>query len=160
MKRRTGSGTIAAIILTVIFGAALLLSIASGAIVYRHVAERVETSSRQRVGLSYITAKVHSSDAYESVFAGQFGGQDAVFMTLVDGEDVYENIIYVYNRKLMELLCEDLTEFTPGDGEVISDAMALEVDVPTPGLLRLTFTDESGHAETADIYLRSGEDYG
>ena len=160
MKRRTSSGTIAAIILTVIFGAALLLSIASGAIVYRHVAERVETSSRQRVGLSYITAKVHAAEVRESVAIGQFGGQNAVLLTVVEGDEVEEDVIYVYNRKLMELYCEDLLEFTPDDGEIICDAFALDAEVPTPGLLRLTFTDESGHVETADIYLRSGEEYG
>ena len=73
---------------------------------------------------------------------------------------MYEDVIYVYNRKLMELYCEDLLEFTPDDGEIICDAFALDAEVPTPGLLRLTFTDESGHVETADIYLRSGEEYG
>lgn len=157
MKRSTGSGTIAALILTVIFGAALLLSIASGAIVYRHVAERVETNSRQRVGLSYITAKVHAADALYSVEYGQFGGQNAVFLIFNEGDEVYEDIIYVYNRKLMELYCEDLLEFTPDDGEIICDAFSMDVEEPVPGLVRITYADEFEHVETADIYLRSGE---
>lgn len=156
MKRNTGSGTIAALILTVIFGAALLLSIASGASVYRHVADRVETGSRQRVGLSYITAKIHGSDETDSVHVGKFGNTDALFISLVEDGDVYENVIYVYNGYLMELLCEDAEGFGPEDGEIINEAVSLNIDEPVPSLLRFIYTDESGTVEAADVYLRSG----
>ena len=61
-RRQTGAGTIAALALTCVFGATLLLSLAAGAGVYRRVADRVEQSAGDRVGLTYITAKIHSYD--------------------------------------------------------------------------------------------------
>ena len=62
MKRSSGAGTMAALMLTCVFGATLLLSLATGASVYRRVADRVEQSAAQRLGLTYITAKIHSYD--------------------------------------------------------------------------------------------------
>ena len=105
-RRQTGAGTIAALALTCVFGATLLLSLAAGAGVYRRVADRVERSAGDRVGLTYITAKIHSYDEAGTAFAGQFGGQDAVYLLQeVDGL-TYETILYVYDGWLMELLCE------------------------------------------------------
>ena len=63
MKRQSGAGALAALALTCVFGATLLLSLAAGAGVYRRVADRVERSAADRVSLSYITAKIHGSDA-------------------------------------------------------------------------------------------------
>ena len=62
MRRSSGAGTMAALMLTCVFGATLLLSLATGASVYRRVADRVEQSAAQRLGLTYITAKIHSYD--------------------------------------------------------------------------------------------------
>ena len=63
MRRQSGAGALAALALTCVFGATLLLSLAAGAVVYRRVSDRVEESSGVRVSLSYITAKLHAADA-------------------------------------------------------------------------------------------------
>ena len=63
-RRQTGAGTIAALALTCVFGATLLLSLAAGAGVYRRVADRVERSAGDRVGLTYITAKIQIGRAH------------------------------------------------------------------------------------------------
>ena len=41
MRRSSGAGTMAALMLTCVFGATLLLSLATGASVYRRVADRL-----------------------------------------------------------------------------------------------------------------------
>ena len=46
----------------------------------RRVADRVERSAADRVSLSYITAKIHGSDAAGQVEAGSFGDGDALFL--------------------------------------------------------------------------------
>ena len=154
-KRRTGAGTIAALILACVFGAAMLLSLAAGAVVYRRVADRVERASGERVGLTYITAKIHGYDAAGKAYAGKFGGEDAVYLLQdVDGL-TYETILYVHDGKLMELLCEQGWELEPEDGQTITAAQGLTVSEPSPGLLRLAYTGADGVTETADIYLRS-----
>ena len=156
MKGRSGAaGTIAALTLTCVFGATMLLSLATGALVYRNVAERVESASGRRVGLTYITAKIHAHDQEGRVIAGSFGGQDAVFLLQeLDGK-IYETILYVYEGQLMELLCEQGWELEPRDGLSITAAEGLDVSEPEPGLLRLSYTGADGQTETADVFLRS-----
>ena len=154
MRRQTGAGAIAALILTCVFGATLLLSLAAGAGVYRNVAARTEQGANTRVGLAYLTAKLHGSDRADAVYAGTFGGNDAVYLLQdIDGL-AYETILYVYDGQLRELLCEQGWELEPEDGEVIADAQSLMVAEIADGLLRLTYTD-GGSTETADIYIRS-----
>ena len=156
MRRQTGAGAIASLMLACVFGATMLLSIATGAGVYRRVVDRVEQGSAQRVGLTYISAKIHSYDGVNAVRAGSFGGVDAVYLTEELDGVAYDTILYVYDGYLRELLCEQGSELTPGDGEVITEAQGFTASV-SDGLLRLSFTDSYGRTEQTDIFLRSGE---
>ena len=152
----------AALMLTCVFGATLLLSLATGASVYRRVADRVEQSAAQRVGLSYITAKIHSYDEAGAVGAGQIvsgqpGGGEAeavILFQYIDGTD-YQTFLYVYDGWLRELFCEAAWPMGPEAGLPITEAQSLEVAEPAEGLLRLTYTGADGTVDTADIYLRS-----
>ena len=155
MRRQTGAGAIASLILTCVFGATLLLSLAAGAGVYRNVAARTERGANTRVGLTYLTAKIHGGDRVDAVYAGTFGENDAVYLLEdVDGL-TYETILYVYDGQLRELLCERGWELEPEDGQIIAEARSLAVTEVADGLLRLVYTDGGGATETADIYIRS-----
>ncbi|MBD5170249.1 MAG: DUF4860 domain-containing protein [Oscillibacter sp.] len=155
MRRQSGAGTLAALALTCVFGATLLLSLAAGAVVYRRVADRVEESSSDRISLTYITAKLHASDAAGMVETGSFGGGDAVFLYQDFDGITYETILYVYDGYLMEMLCEKGWEMDAEFGETVFPAQALETEEPAEGLLRLSLTDENGRTQTADVYVRS-----
>ena len=79
-RRRTGAGTIAALTLTLVFGLTLLLGLAAGAGVYRRVTERVEQSQEDRVGLTYLAAKLRGWDEAGQLRVGLFDGLPAVFL--------------------------------------------------------------------------------
>ena len=156
MKRQTGAGTIAAMALTCVFGATLLSSLTVGAGIYRRVEQRSEACQNARVGLTYITAKIHSCDSEGAVRTGRFGDSDAVFLRQdMDGES-YETILYVYDGWLMELLREADWELYPEDGQEITEASAMTVAQPGENLLCIGFTDGAGASDTAYITLRSG----
>ena len=157
MRRQSSAGTLAALMLTCVFGATLLLSLAAGAGVYRRVEDRVEESSRTRVSLSYVAAKIHGCDQAEMVEAGSFGEGGAVFLYEEIGGSVYETILYVYGGNLMEMLCEKGGEMPPEFGEVVCPAQALSVTQPREGLLRLSLTGSDGQVRSADVYIRSEE---
>ena len=145
----------ASLMLTCVFGVTLLLSLVTGAEVYRRVEERGDESSRARVSLSYITAKIHGYDQAGMLETGDFGESGAVFLyEEIDGF-VYETILYVYNGNLMEMLCEKGWELSPEFGEVVSPARALTVAQPREGLLRLSLTEADGQVRSADVYVRS-----
>ena len=155
MRRQSSAGTLAALMLTCVFGATLLLSLAAGAGVYRRVEDRVEESSRSRVSLSYIAAKIHACDRAGMVEIGSFGEGGAVFLYEEYDGYVYETILYVYDGELMEMLCEKGWEMSPEFGEVVSPARALAVTQPKEGLLRLSLTEADGQVRSADVYVRS-----
>lgn len=155
MRRQSGAGTLAALALTCVFGATLLLSLATGASVYRRVADRVEESAADRVSLSYITAKIHSSDAAGMVKVRPYGDGDGIFLYQEFEDVTYETILYVYDGYLMEMLCETAWELDPEFGELVSEARDLTVGQPAPGLLRLELTAADGGVQSVDVFLRS-----
>ena len=155
MRKQSSAGTLAALMLTCVFGATLLLSLAAGAGVYRRVENRVEESAQSRISLSYITARIHAYDQTGMVGTGSFGDGGAVFLyEEVDGF-LYETILYVYDGNLMEMLCEKGGEMEPEFGETVSPAQALAVTEPQKGLLQLALTEPDGQVRTVDIYVRS-----
>ena len=155
MKRSTGAGTIAALTLACVFGVTMLLSLATGAGVYQRVADRVERSARQRVGLAYITAKIHAYDAEGGVRAGRFGDVDAVFLTQELEGVVYETALYVHEGWMKEVLYEQGWNMSPADGTAVTEAQSLAVE-SGDGLLTLTYIDPEGRTETARLMIRSG----
>ena len=155
MRKQSSAGTLAALMLTCVFGATLLLSLVTGAGVYRRVAGRVDEISQSRVSLSYITARIHAYDQAGMVEAGSFGGSGAVFLYQEIDGSLYDTILYVYDGSLMEMLCEKNWEMDPEFGEPVSPAQALTVTEPQKGLLRLALTEPDGQVRTADIYVRS-----
>ena len=159
MRKQSSAGTFAALMLTCVFGATLLLSLTAGAGVCRRVEDRVEESAQSRVSLSYVTARIHAYDRAGMVEAGSFGDGGAVFLyEEIDGF-LYETVLYVYDGNLMEMLCEKGWEMDPEFGEIISPAQALAVTEPQKGLLRLALTEPDGQVRTADVYVRSvGQD--
>lgn len=155
MRRQSSAGTLASLVLTCVFGATLLLSLAAGAVVYRRVEDRVEDSSQARVSLSYITAKIHANDQTGMVETGSFGEGGAIFLYEELEGSVYETILYVYDGSLMEMLCEKGGEMPPEFGETVSPARALTVTQPCVGLLRLSLMEADGQIHSADVYVRS-----
>ena len=154
-KRSTGMGAVASLALACIFGATLLLSLAAGAVINRRVAERVERGSAERVGLTYITAKLQAHNGYKTIRSEKFGGEEALWLRDEIGGTAYDTILYVHDGYLMELLCEEGAALEPEDGLKITEAGGLRVR-QEEALLCLEFTDAAGQTETARVFLRGG----
>ena len=153
--RRAGGGMIAALLLVCVFGVTLLMTLSSGASVYRRVERRVEASGNRRVGLTNITAKIHGGDRARGVSAAELEGVPAVRLTEEIDGFVYETWLYVYDGWLRELFCEPDSGLLPEDGESITEAQSLAV-TEWDGLLTLTYVDGAGMEETALVFVRSG----
>ena len=155
MRKQSSAGTLASLMLTCVFGATLLLSLAAGAGIYRRVEGRVEESAQARVSLSYIAARLHAYDQTGMIETGSFGAGGAVFLyEEIDGF-IYETILYVYDGNLMEMLCEKGREMPPEFGEPVSPAQTLTVIELKKGLLWLSLTEADGQKRSASVYIRS-----
>lgn len=162
MRRRSGAGTAATLIAACVFGAALLLSLITGAGVYRQVQARADSAAEQRLGLAYITAKLHAADAADSVSVERFGGVDALCLSQSMEGTEFLTLIYVYDGWLRELFCERgyAAGLGPEAGQQITEARALTAATPEPGFLRLAYTDGGGVTQTASVSLRSVQNGG
>lgn len=155
--RRGGGSMIAALILTCLFAMTMLLTLVMGAKVYRGVQQRVDDSAARRVGVSYITAKIHANDHADGVSVQKFGGADAVILAQdYDGER-YQTALYVYDGQLMELFCGNLDDFSPAEGTPIVEAQQMTAQMSDDGL-EIVYTDAGGRTQTAYINLRSEVD--
>ena len=152
MKRGSGAGAVAALTLVCIFGVAMLMSLLVGAGVLRRVEDRVEENAAQRVGMSYITAKLHGYDSRDMIRVGPYGDGDAVFLTEEIGGTLYDTILYVHDGWLRELMCIQGWELEPEAGQTITEASDMTVTEPAPGLLRIAYTDGRGSLQSADVY--------
>ena len=115
----------------------------------------MERSARQRVGLAYITAKVHAYDRTGGVRAGRFGEVDAVFLTEELEGVAYETALYVHEGWMKEAMYEQGWTMSPEDGTAITEAQSLTAEMGD-GLLTLTYIDPDGRTETAKLMIRSG----
>jgi len=154
MRRHTGAGTIACLLLACVFAVTLLMAMSTGAGVYRRVAAQAERGSERRLGLTYMTSKILGSDEAGRVECGSFGGSGAVYLYEDVGGRTYETILYVHDGWLKELFCEKGWELEPGDGEQIVQAQSLEA-AREGDLLRLGYTGASGEYNSALLSLRS-----
>lgn len=154
MNRRSGIGTAAVLIAAFIFGAAMLLSLITGAGVYRQVQDRVDEAAAQRLGLTYITAKLHAKDEAHAVDTIAFGDGDALILRTEIGGSVYETLLYVSDGWLRELLQPEGQALSPDAGQNVTQAQSLHVRREGQ-LLRIEYLDAQGKRESMDVFLRS-----
>lgn len=99
-----------------LFALCLLLTVLSGAKVYRSVLESTEITSEKRIRTQYIATKVQqNSDASVEEFDG---GQALVLRETVDGQ-CYVTYIYCHGGWIRELFCREGAAFTRADGEKV-----------------------------------------
>lgn len=142
---------VAALLLTAVFAACLLLVLLTGAGGYRRLTERDRAAYDRRTALQYIATKVRQADAADCVSLTDFGGVPALRLAeTVEGAD-YETYLYAYDGYLRELYAAAEAGLSPEDGEKVLPADGLTLSLEE-GLLRV---------ETAGgslmLALRSGE---
>ncbi len=122
----------AGLLLVAAFAAAMLLTLSSGARVYRQVDQSAESQYGERAAMSYVAAKLRANDLAGAVALGQIDGCQALVLTrTLDGAD-YSTYIYCFDGSLRELLCPAGEKHSAGEGEQV-----LELD-------SLTFTLDNG----------------
>lgn len=147
-------GTLAVLLLTCVFAACLLLTLAYGVQAYRTVAGDTESAYTRRIGLSYVTQKIHSFDRQGAITTGNFGGQDALILREESDGLIFETMLYVYDGWLRELYFAQGLELHPEDGDKLLEAQAFTVSAQGQ-TLHLSFTGADGQTAACTLTLRS-----
>ncbi|MCB6367056.1 DUF4860 domain-containing protein [Intestinibacillus massiliensis] len=148
-------GGVVVLLVCCVFAASVLLALAFGARIYRSVEGRTESGYNSRVGLSYISTKIHAYDLAGTVSVGDFDGLSALYLAEeADGERYY-TILYAADGWLYELYCQDGVELAPDDGEKLLEmgALAFSLEGDT---VRAVVTDAQGRSASMETFLRSG----
>lgn len=122
----------AGLLLVAAFAAAMLLTLSSGARVYRQVDEGAESQYGERAAMSYIAAKLRANDVRGGAALGELDGCQALVLTRELGGADYNTYIYCHDGSLRELLCPAGETHGADEGERV-----LELE-------SLSFTLESG----------------
>jgi len=138
------------------FAICILSVLLTGADVYRKLSARDELSYNRRTAAQYLTMRVRQADQLGDVSIRPFEGEDALVITEVIEEDVYETLVYCYDGYLRELFAAADGGFMPEDGEKVLVAQDLSIQ-QTGQLLEMKLTAPSGEVQELSLYLRSGK---
>ena len=137
MKKRS---MLSALCLTVaaIFALCLLLTVLTGAKVYRQTVEDTEKAFAARTKTQYLSTKLRQG---QEISLEPFGGATALAIREeLDGE-CYVTYVYCHEGWLKELFCAEGALLAPADGERVLEAEALEAAMED-GLLTVRLDGE------------------
>lgn len=127
-------------LLFLVFTCALLLALATGVGVYRHIHATSSATEKARLAGALVTNVVRSKDAEAAVSLGTApgGGQSLVLTERLDS-GTFETRLYLYDGELVEEYVPAGTAYDPAHAEplVAASAFAVELDEDA-GALRVT----------------------
>lgn len=153
-QRSNLSGTFVFVLMGVFALFCIVMAMFSAAL-FKNVYTQAQAETEKRILFNYAVNAVRAYDCADSVFIQEKGGVKALVLSDTQGENVYENSIYLYNGALRELYLERDSEFIPEYGEVIAPAEAFDARLEN-GLLTLYITAPGGEERALRVYLRAG----
>ncbi len=133
--------------------AVTLILLAAG--VYRSTTERSSLNYTSRTALSYISEKIHQSDADGSIYPGSFDGCDALIMEQSFGESTYVTYIYAHDGAIKELFIRDGVDAKASDGQTILEVESFSIHPLSDDLLEFECTDQNMRHSSAIVGIRS-----
>lgn len=139
-RTRARSAHLFTSILFLVFVCALLLALAAGVGVYRHIHATGLATEKARLAGALVTNVVRSKDAEAAVSLGTApGGGQSLVLTERLNSGTFETRLYLYDGKLVEEYVPAGTAYDPAHAEplVAASAFAVELDEDA-GALRVT----------------------
>jgi hypothetical protein len=143
------------------FAASILIVLMLGANIYGHIQKTSDVQFNERVTLSYITAKVRSSDIAGGVETGEFGGASALYLTEEFYGEEFSTIIYYHDGWLREIFTDRESAFaedswlTPDAGMPLLEVDYLSFHMIKPTLLSVEYSGKDGSSGQIFVNVRS-----
>ena len=131
------------------FAICIVVVLLSGAQAYGGLTRRDQAAYAQRTAMQYVVTRVRQADAAGEVNLRQLGGVQALAL----GRD-YQTLVYCYDGYIMELYAEAGADFAPEDGERVTPAAGLGLQL-NGRQLTVSLTDGEGRAQKLQLTLRS-----
>ena len=138
-----------------LFAATSLTLTLIGMRVYREVTVNATQNSSSQMMLHYLSNKIHTFDAVDSIAIEYRNGLDVLCLyETLDGQR-YETAIYAYQGSVMELFTQTGIPFQPENGERLMEARSLTFMMPSPQLIEAKVVMPYGAAHTLRMALRT-----
>ena len=112
--------------ITAVFVLCLLLTVLTGARVYRKTVRKTEEDFAMRTKTQYLSTKILES---REVAVEDFDGKRALALPETADGECYVTYIYCHGGWLRELYCPEAAALSPEDGEKVLEAEQLEVSL-------------------------------
>ena len=109
--RSHATGQLIWILLFFAFTACVIAALLQGAMVYSNITDVLNDEFSIHTGLNYVQSRIHSGDAADCVYVGEFDGLSALYFEETGDDGVYTTIIYDYGGSMSRLagLCMQST---------------------------------------------------
>lgn len=141
-------------VLFFIFTLSALTVILLAAGIYQSATEESSLNDSSRTSLSYITEKLHQSDAADSVSLGTLDGNDALILKQSYEDNNYYTYIYAYNDELKELFVSEDAEAGAEDGKTILKIKDFKINRVSDTLLQFECTDTQQQKASVVVGVR------
>ncbi len=151
MKEKHSFDVVFVLLLFLVFTAAVLMVLISGASAYKNISVSVEEQFQERTCLNYISTKLRHYNAEGDIYIGEIGGVPALALReSVDGEN-FVTYIYLYDGSVRELYMQENVGLPPDAGDEIIEAENIEFSMPSDNIIRVECTGADGG--TSELFI-------
>ncbi len=144
MKERHSFDVVFVLLLFLVFTAAVLMVLISGASAYKNISASVEEQFQERTCLNYISTKLRHYNSEGDIYITEIGGVPALALNeSIDGES-FVTYIYLYDGCVRELYMQENVGLPPDAGDEIIEAENIEFSMPADNIIRVECTGADG----------------
>ncbi len=151
MKEKHSFDVVFVLLLFLVFTAAVLMVLISGASAYKNISASVEEQFQERTCLNYISTKLRHYNADGSVYITELGGVPALALTETVDEETFVTYIYLYGGCVRELYMQENVGLPPDAGDEIIEAKNIEFSMPADNIIRVECTGSDGG--TSELFI-------
>ena len=115
------------LLLLLAFSAAILSLLLAGAKTYKSLTERDRKTQDLQIASLYLGNRLSQAASPEAVSVEKIGGTDCLLIESEAGGNPYLTRVYCYEGWIREFFSEAGLDFSPGDGEMITEADSLSL---------------------------------
>jgi hypothetical protein len=139
------------------FSACALLTLMTGANVYRKAVAANDTRYYERTALSYVKTRLRRGNIAGGVAIEQYGDGEALVLSEEIEGTTYKTYIYECCGALREMYTEEGIYIDPAEGSAIAPVKGLGFEIIDGGLLKVTLESLSGRVFTSYLSIPDGK---
>jgi len=130
--------TVFVLVVFSIFAFSVLMVLMLGAAVYRNIHDISRTGEHERTVLSYVRTKIRTSDNFESISVGEFGGDSALFIYETIGDRQFRTVIFSKDGWLNEIFADATLDLPTFGGMRVTPIDYIRFDEAPHGLIKVS----------------------